>query len=200
LAREWHPVKNGKLTPMQVSPGSDRIVWWKCPKGPDHEWHSKVNQRIYQKGVCPFCTGYRYSVTNSLATRFPALAAQWHPTRNGKVKQDQIKAGIRDKFWWRCPAARDHVWLARVEARTRLMTGCPFCARSRVPESRRLVNTDPEIAAQWLTARNPQHDVSRIASDSLKAVWWRCPKNRRHEWRATVYYRTRVDADCPDCG
>ncbi|MBF0217854.1 MAG: zinc-ribbon domain-containing protein [Candidatus Omnitrophica bacterium] len=36
LAKEWHPTKNGKLTPKDVTPGSDRKVWWQCKKG--HEW------------------------------------------------------------------------------------------------------------------------------------------------------------------
>lgn len=28
LAEEWHPERNGTLTPAQVSPGSTRRVWW----------------------------------------------------------------------------------------------------------------------------------------------------------------------------
>ena len=33
LSQEWHPKKNQKLKPENVRPGSDKKVWWKCPKG-----------------------------------------------------------------------------------------------------------------------------------------------------------------------
>ena len=39
LATEWHPTKNS-LLPWQVSAGSNKKVWWKCEKGPDHEWEA----------------------------------------------------------------------------------------------------------------------------------------------------------------
>tara|TARA_B110000285_G_scaffold180449_1_gene203483 strand:+ start:85 stop:225 length:141 start_codon:yes stop_codon:yes gene_type:complete len=29
LAEEWHPTKNGELTPFDVTKGSNKKVWWK---------------------------------------------------------------------------------------------------------------------------------------------------------------------------
>jgi len=43
LAKEWHPAKNGDLTPKDVTQGSGKKVWWRCSKG--HEWISTVNNR-----------------------------------------------------------------------------------------------------------------------------------------------------------
>ena len=40
LAEQWHPGKNGELTPEQVLPGSHRRVWWRCAQG--HEWFLKI--------------------------------------------------------------------------------------------------------------------------------------------------------------
>ena len=31
LAKEWHPTKNGDLTPENVFSKSGKKVWWKCP-------------------------------------------------------------------------------------------------------------------------------------------------------------------------
>lgn len=31
LAQEWHPVKNGKLTPSNITAGSSKLVWWYLP-------------------------------------------------------------------------------------------------------------------------------------------------------------------------
>ena len=40
LANEWHYEKNNGLTPMDVTPNSDKKVWWKCKKG--HEWQATI--------------------------------------------------------------------------------------------------------------------------------------------------------------
>jgi hypothetical protein len=36
LVKQWHPTKNGTLTPMAVAPYSNKKVSWICRKG--HEW------------------------------------------------------------------------------------------------------------------------------------------------------------------
>lgn len=53
LAKEWHPTKNSKLTPNDVSYGSEKYIWWKCSKGPDHEWEMTVYARKKVENV-PF--------------------------------------------------------------------------------------------------------------------------------------------------
>jgi hypothetical protein len=41
--------KNGDLTPMDVAPGSNKKIWWKCDKGDGHEWISQPNTRTGQQ-------------------------------------------------------------------------------------------------------------------------------------------------------
>jgi len=56
LASEWHPTKNGNLTPYDVTFSSGKYAWWKC-KECGHEWESSITNRnnrdvqnvIYQK-------------------------------------------------------------------------------------------------------------------------------------------------------
>ncbi|UQT48904.1 zinc-ribbon domain-containing protein [Flavonifractor plautii] len=43
LAAQWHPDKNGALRPENVSPNSNRKVWWLCPLG--HAWKATVTSR-----------------------------------------------------------------------------------------------------------------------------------------------------------
>ena len=52
LASEWHPTKNGVLTPNMVSYGSGKKVWWRCKLG--HEWQAYINHRSNGIG-CPIC-------------------------------------------------------------------------------------------------------------------------------------------------
>lgn len=56
LAAQWHPSLNGALTPEQVTAGSKRKVWWRCPEG--HEWKAAVHARAgSRKNGCPVCAG-----------------------------------------------------------------------------------------------------------------------------------------------
>ncbi len=52
LAKEWNYEKNNGLTPMDVTPGSNKKVWWKCCKG--HEWQATIYNRNKGNG-CPIC-------------------------------------------------------------------------------------------------------------------------------------------------
>jgi predicted pyridoxine 5'-phosphate oxidase superfamily flavin-nucleotide-binding protein len=52
LAKEWHPTKSDRLTPRDVTVGSEKKVWWQCAKG--HEWPATVNNRSKGHG-CPYC-------------------------------------------------------------------------------------------------------------------------------------------------
>ena len=52
LAKQWHPTKNGSLTPRDVAPNSNKRVWWICEKG--HEWVALVLNRNRGTG-CPYC-------------------------------------------------------------------------------------------------------------------------------------------------
>ena len=45
LAKQWHPTKNGDITPLDVTLGSRKKVWWKCAVADDHEWNSAVKTR-----------------------------------------------------------------------------------------------------------------------------------------------------------
>ena len=54
IAKEWHPTKNGDLTPQDVTVGSNKKVWWLCEKG--HEWKTSVVHRS-NGNRCPKCFG-----------------------------------------------------------------------------------------------------------------------------------------------
>ena len=53
LATEWHPSKNGNLTPYNFTCGSGEYAWWLC-KECNHEWYVRIADRNNGKG-CPEC-------------------------------------------------------------------------------------------------------------------------------------------------
>ena len=57
IAKEWHPTKNGDLTPDDVVNGSHTKVWWQCSKFKNHEWDARIKDRTRSNGPtgCPDC-------------------------------------------------------------------------------------------------------------------------------------------------
>jgi hypothetical protein len=58
ITKEFHPTKNGEISPKDIHRGTSKKYWWICSDG--HEWKTKVSSRTnsydYQKGNdCPTC-------------------------------------------------------------------------------------------------------------------------------------------------
>lgn len=123
LAAQWHPSKNGELTPKMVVDGSAKRVWWRCEKG--HEWEATVRKRL-RSPACPFCAGTRADGATSLAALHPELLREWHPTKNAGLDPFNLLPGSGKKVWWCC--AKGHEWLARIDYRTKHGKGCRNCA------------------------------------------------------------------------
>jgi hypothetical protein len=198
VAAQWHPTKNGVLTPSQVTAGSSKRVWWRCPLGPDHEWEASPANRTRAGGGCPFDSGKRVSSTNSLAKLFPKVAAQWHPTKNGDLTPDQVVAGSSRKVWWRCSNAADHEWEASPANRIR-GAGCPFDSGKRVSGTNNIAAVFPRVAEQWHTTKNGDLTPNQVVAGSNKRYWWQCPVGADHVWYAAASSRTLAGTGCPFC-
>ena len=123
LAKEWHPTKNGTLTPDMVTPVSGKKVWWMCSQG--HEWEALISNRAKGSG-CPYCAGQRaVAGYNDLMTTHPALVAEWDFKKNSDITPKEVMGGSNKKVWWKC--ANGHKWQARIVDRTQ-GNGCPICA------------------------------------------------------------------------
>lgn len=191
LVKEWHPTKNKKLTPDDVTPGSNKKVWWKCKRG--HEWNAIINSRSSGRG-CPFCSGKRASVNDCLRDIYPALSKQWHPTKNGRVSPKDVRTQSNKKFWWLCE--KSHEWEAAVYSRTQTKSKqCPYCAGTRPSAEKCLQTTHPHLVDEWHIGKNII-SPKEITFGSNKKVWWKCKKG--HEWQATVGHRSQGKG-CPYC-
>ena len=214
LAAQWHPAKNGNLTPKMVSAGSGKKVWWYQPyddpktgKHFDFEWEDYCFARVTYDGSCPFLTDHRiYPGFNDLATTHPKLAAEWHPTKNGTLTPKQITAGSHKKVWWYLPYADpktgkrfDFEWESSVCNRASQNLCCPFLAKSNVrvwTGYNDLITTHPELAAEWHPTQNGKLTPQIVTAGSQKRVWWKC--GHGHEWQTTVSHRS-MGSNCPIC-
>jgi len=201
VARDWHPSKNGKNTPKDVRFGSKIQYWWKCDKGPDHEWEAAVAGRTGGGEGCPFCSSHRASVTNSLQSKNPELAKLWHPNKNQDLQPKDITEKSSQKVWWKCPQGPDHEWESSPSTifsnniRSRSGNGCPCCSNHKLSVTNCLQNINPEVSAEWNTEKNKKRPDEVIAGGHTK-FWWKC--HNGHEWPATISKRMR-GRDCPQC-
>lgn len=63
LAEEWYQPLNGELKPTDVTPGSNKKVWWRCRE--HHVWQAYIYARAKPNGTdCPVCAGVAKSRRN----------------------------------------------------------------------------------------------------------------------------------------
>ena len=138
IAVLWHPTKNRPVEPTEVTPYSNRLVWWKCPEGDDHEWQATV-ANIVNGGSCPVCLGRRITATNNLFALYPHLQEEWDFIENSTINPWKLSPGSKQKVRWVCKLDQKHHWFAAIKDRTTRESGCPYCAeRLNVSELRML--------------------------------------------------------------
>jgi len=203
LASQWHPTKNGDLTPAHVTPGSNRKAWWACER--DHEWKAVISSRSGGTG-CPVCSGHRILPGfNDLAKRNPALLAEWDYDRNGDIDPTSLSPTTHKKVWWKCLTCGNG-WRAEVGGRHQ-GNGCPKCGRKKqaatfvarkLQSVGSLADNNPELAAQWHPTKNSDLSPEDVLPNTNRKAWWLCPECL-NEWEANVASRNQ-GVGCPECG
>ena len=204
LAKQWHQIKNNKLTPQDVTISSKRKVWWYLPydvpmdylieplrgKHFDFEWKSTIDGRYRYNIGCPFLSGHDvWRGFNDLQTISPELAAQWHPIKNGNLNPTQVTINSSKKVWWYLPydvpmdypveSLRgkhfDFEWQATIANRYS-GNGCPFLnGRGIWKGFNDLQTVNPELAKQWHLTKNGNLNPTQFTANSHKEIWWFFP-------------------------
>lgn len=200
IAADWHPTKNGYVTPEKISYASSRKVWWlgKC----GHEWQMSVDNRNHGMG-CPICANKQVLAGfNDLKTTHPELAAEWDYTKNITIQPSEITYGSTKKVWWVC--GEGHSYQATPFNRS-WGKGCPICGKVKSARNKHLnhiINHDcldithPHLCAEWNQELNGNILPSMVTRGSDFKAWWNCEKG--HNYQATVANRV-AGKGCPIC-
>ena len=203
LVKEWNVEKNGYLRPEMFGINSNDKVWWKCSKC-GHEWRTTVIHRGGKRNSgCPECakekkgktfTKRRVVERGSLAEKNPALAAEWHPTKNGSLTPADVTEKRFANVWWLCPKC-GYEWEASPNNRSKGV-GCPCCS-GRVPKIgvNDFKTLYPDLAVEWDYERNGEIRPEQFLPKSGKKVWRRC-SICGHEWEIEIRNRTNGHG-CP---
>lgn len=192
IASEWHPIKNGDLKPENVTPGSEKRVWWKCSK--NHEWSSTVYNRKYHG--CPICAREKNKSKKgvvSLAKAAPHIIGQWHPTKNEGLTPYNFSYGSKKKIWWICNEG--HEFYKEIKARVRGI-GCPYCSGHKPSKENNLLAVFPQLEQEWHPSKNGNLKPDMVTPHSEKVVWWICGAG--HEYKAEVGVKSK-GGKCPEC-
>jgi len=144
LVSEWDK-KNNTLTPSDVTPGSRKIINWKCEK--EHTWPAPLNNRTNGRN-CPTCANKRIGDDNSLQAlsetesnpvlkaRYKRLVSEWDYEKDEfgfKNKKDDgeqltpadVTTSSSKMINWKCKEG--HIWEARIDNRKN-GKNCPDCS------------------------------------------------------------------------
>ncbi len=170
--------------------------FWRCTKDPTHEWLGGIY--LNDQEHCPKCFLLQNNATNNLSRRRD-LAAQFHKTKNGKLKPENLSLGSRARVWWQCKVNKNHEWQAMVCSRARSKGSCPYCRKRKLSKENSLAVCFPLIAAQWHPTKNKTVIPEKVSASSSIRYWWKCPEGPDHEWQASVIMRTKQNTRCPFC-
>lgn len=189
LSSEWHPTKNGNLTPYDVTCGSNKIVWWKCSNG--HEWETQICYRSNNIG-CPYCCHNLPSSDYNLYVINPELCREWDYEKN-ESKPEEYLPNSAKKVWWKCN--KNHSWKAAIASRNG--HSCPYCLGKIPSANYNLLIIHPLICLDWDYVNNKKRPEEYCPS-SGKKVWWKCHKCN-FNWKASINSRSSNGNGCPNC-
>lgn len=203
LLDEWDYEKNEKngIFPDKVTPHSNKKVWWKCSKC-GKEWMTVIGNRTNRTKAsgCPSCNKPHKKVrkgTNDLATKFPEIASEWHPTKNGDLTPSDIAYGTNRKVWWlgKC----GHEYEMPVSDRTSSKhANCPYCSGHRLLKGfNDIATTNPELVEEWDYEKN-SIKPTELTIGTHKRVWFICPFG--HSYKSQPFMRVgKYHQGCPIC-
>lgn len=134
---------------------------------------------------------------NLLSQACPHLIKEWHPTKNGDLRPDQVTKGLSLKVWWQCQ--QGHEWQTAILTRSH-GSQCPYCQGKRVWVGfNDLATTKPSVAKEWHPTKNAPLTPQHVTKNANRKVWWQCA-TCSHEWEAFIKNRAGKEPTyCPAC-
>ncbi|MCM3387217.1 zinc-ribbon domain-containing protein [Ureibacillus chungkukjangi] len=194
LAKEWHPSKNGGLTPYDVTSKARKTIWWFGECG--HEWKNTILNRNLDKNNCPICSNKKVlKGFNDIWTTDPEVAKLLLDSDDGY----KYIRGSNVKLDWICEDCKS---VYDLEPYNKIVQNysCPYCRGLRVNHTNSLATKNPDLASQWHPTKNGNLTPHDVSWSSHKRIWWLCEQG--HEWDATVNCRNSKESGgrkCPVC-
>ena len=147
-----------------------------------------------------FCLKFRYNlfikvlcevraVANNKEKKYvsdyPHLIAEWDWELN-TIDPHKITHGSTKHAHWIC--RQKHKFSARIDHRTIMGSGCPYCAgKLPIPGQNDLATTHPYLIVEWDYEKNTKKPEDYLAGSNT-TVSWICQECGNH-WDTSIYHR-----------
>ena len=126
---------------------------------------------------------------------YPHLIAEWDWELN-TIDPYKITHGSTKHAHWIC--MQKHKFSARIDHRTIMGSGCPYCAgKLPIPGQNDLATTHPYLIVEWDYEKNTKKPEDYLAGSNSKASWI-CRECGNH-WDTSIYHRAIKNSKCPEC-
>ena len=201
VAKEWHPTKNGSLTPDLFPLGSNEEVWWLCSKC-GNEWQAPIANRTHGHG-CDICATEKRKSTKKITilSKRGCLDKEWclrdWDYETNEHGPDYYTNGSGEKVNWKCHKC-GYRWKAAICDRTRdYRNGCPLCSGKVIVSGiNDLFTLRPELMQDWDYKKNTI-DPKNLGIGCHQDAFWKCHKCS-YGWEAKIYNRANGKG-CPCC-
>lgn len=202
VAKEWHPTKNGRLTPDLFTPGSSEVVWWLCSKC-GNEWQAPIANRSKGHGcdICATPVRMKTRKHNILAKR-DSINKEWclldWDYQLNEHGPEYYTNGSPEVVTWRCHVC-GYRWETAIGNRTRdYKNGCPFCSGKVIIRGfNDLPTVRSDLMEEWDYKKNADIDPTTVGVGSHSYAFWIC-KKCGYEWEVQIYNRANGKG-CPCC-
>jgi len=202
VANEWHPTKNGGLTPDLFASGSAELIWWKCSKC-GNVWKTSIVNRTKGHG-CNKCANPKRKKTKkqTLLSKRGCLDKEWCLLDWDYELNDHgpeyYTNGSGEEVNWKCHVC-GYRWKAVICDRSRdYKNGCPLCSGKVIVKGvNDLPTVRPDLMNEWNYDANSEIDPTTVGCGNHLYVSWKCQKCG-YIWSAQVYNRANGKG-CPCC-
>jgi very-short-patch-repair endonuclease len=170
LSRHWHPTKNGKIKPRNISMQENKSYWFLCPDC-NHSIQNTPN-KIYRRNKlqCKYCNsgetkcekGENCDVCfkNSFASH--PMAKRLHPTKNGNINPRYISKCSMQEFYFICKNNSTHIFNMSLPNISRSLHDnyCPIC-----------INKTETIIYDFLLNNISNFGITNDKLDQYKTDW-----------------------------
>jgi len=194
VAASWDSTAN-EGTPHDFTANSHFKKQWHCSVC-GHKWQAIIHGRVGQKSGCPECYNLKRARPKvrqpTLAECNHSLLKEWDTEANAKERlfPDKLTLGSQKRVHWlchKCPLGVTHKWVASINSRALLGSGCSCCGGRTACKCNSLPSLYPDIAQEWDYSKNDGKPCDYTAK-SHAVVWWKSSDLR--SWQQSVNSRT----------
>ena len=154
--------------PLEISKGSKERIYLKCLDNNNHPDYDLMALNYTKSHNCPFCSGHRVCLDNSLGNVYPKSIGVWSDINDDTPYDYSFGSG--QEAYWKCHTGKHGDYARSIDASSIADFKCPICAK----ENQRYLRG--QDSPNWKGGITPKDKTDRVCQDY-------------NEWRKEVYKR-----------